>query len=80
MTDHFEKLAMRALDDCKTLLGEEQASTGAVREAKSGRPHARQQGRLSQVDEGARVHKTLSKSMEGIFLLDISWSTFPYVT
>ncbi|KAI7315192.1 hypothetical protein KC315_g11160 [Hortaea werneckii] len=73
MTDHFEKLAMRALDDCKTLLGEEQASTGAVREAKSGRPHARQQGRLSQVDEGARVHKTLSKSMEGIFLLDINY-------
>ncbi|RMY06688.1 hypothetical protein D0867_09606, partial [Hortaea werneckii] len=68
---------MRALDDCKTLLGEEQASTGAVREAKSGRPHAKQQRRPSQVDEGDRVHKTLSKSMEGIFLLDISWSTFP---
>ncbi|KAI7220294.1 hypothetical protein KC333_g2406 [Hortaea werneckii] len=73
MTDHFEKLAMRALDDCKTLLGEEQASTGAVRDAKSGRPHAKQQGRPSQLDEGDLVHKTLSKSMEGISLLDINY-------
>ncbi|GAB1740397.1 hypothetical protein NU219Hw_g5502t1 [Hortaea werneckii] len=74
MIDHFEKLAMRTLDDCKTLLGEEQASTGAFRETKSGRPHAGQRGRPSQVGEGDRMHKTLSKSMEGIFLLDINYS------
>lgn len=80
MIDHFEKLAMRALDDCKTLGGEEQASIGDVREVNTGRPHTGQQARPSQMDEGGRVHKTLSKSREGIFLLDISWSTFPYVT
>ncbi|RMY00644.1 hypothetical protein D0868_08899 [Hortaea werneckii] len=79
MIDHFEKLAMRALDDCKTLIGEKQASIGAVREGNSGRPHAGQQARPSQMDEGGRVHKTLSRSMEGIFLLDISWSTFAYI-
>ncbi|KAI7513001.1 hypothetical protein KC347_g1912 [Hortaea werneckii] len=64
---------MRALDDCKTLSEELQASTGAVIEAKSRRIHAGHQGRPSQVKEGSRVHKTLSKSTEGIFLLDINY-------
>ncbi|RMY81799.1 hypothetical protein D0861_08168 [Hortaea werneckii] len=79
MVGHFEELAMRALDDCKTLSGELQASTGAVIEAKSRRIHAGHQGRPSQVKEGSRVHKTLSKSTEGIFLLDISQSTLPSI-
>lgn len=74
MVDHFEKLAIRASDDYKPLLKEEQASMGGFRQTEPMVPDETQQKRADELARDIPVHKTLSKYTEGIcpLVLDTS--------
>ncbi|RMZ14883.1 hypothetical protein D0860_01901 [Hortaea werneckii] len=77
MGDHFEKLAIRAFDDCKPLLDEEEASTGAFRQEG---PMVFDEGQQKRADESTKdiaIHKSLSRYAEGIGLLDTNYKTRP---
>ncbi|KAI7286651.1 hypothetical protein KC345_g1049 [Hortaea werneckii] len=77
MADHFEKLAMRAFDDCKPLLDEEEASTGAFRQEGPMIFDEGQQKRADESTKGIAIHKSLSRFTGGIGLLDTNYKTRP---
>ncbi|RMY51887.1 hypothetical protein D0865_06093 [Hortaea werneckii] len=79
MVDHFEKLAIRASDDYKPLLKEEQASMGGFRQTEPMVPDETQQKRADELARDIPVHKTLSKYTEGIcpLVLDTNYKTRP---
>lgn len=74
MVDHFEKLAIRASDDCKPLLEEEQASIGAFHQTGPMVPDEPQQERADELSRDIPIHRALSKYTEGIRLLVLDTS------